>query len=84
MALPIRIGATVSPDGRIELELPELHPGERVSITIEHEQPETPPEALAGGVPMIDLIKDLPGHRLFKTAEEVDAYLQQERDSWEW
>ena len=32
---------------------------------------------------MIDLIKDLPGHRLFKTAEEVDAYLQQERDSWD-
>jgi hypothetical protein len=83
MALPIRIGATVSPDGKIELALPELHPGERVSITIEPEQPEIPPLAPNGGISMIDLIKDLPGHRLFKTAEEVDDYLRQERDSWE-
>ncbi len=31
----------------------------------------------------LDLLETLPGGRLFKTAEEADEYLRQERESWE-
>lgn len=78
----IQTSAVVGPDGALDLHVPNLPPGERVSITIESEQRPTaqPP---AGPIHIIDLIKDLSGHRLFKTAEEVDEYLQQERESWD-
>jgi hypothetical protein len=79
MALPIRMEATVSGEGTIELHVPELRPGQHVSVTIE-EGPQEPPTS---GVHIIDLIKDLPGHQLFRTAEDVDEYLRQERESWE-
>ena len=83
MSTAIRLDATVSPDGKIELRVPELLPGQHVSITIEPEQPAPTTQTPADPVHIIDLIKDLPGHRLFKTADEVDEYLRQERDSWE-
>ncbi len=31
---------------------------------------------------ILEIIESAPGQRLFKTAEEVDAYIQQERDAW--
>lgn len=31
----------------------------------------------------LDILEELPGGRIFKTAEQVDAYLREERDSWE-
>ncbi|NEP61124.1 MAG: hypothetical protein F6K31_29785 [Symploca sp. SIO2G7] len=31
----------------------------------------------------IDLLDELPAKRLFKTPEEADQYLQEERSSWE-
>ncbi len=32
---------------------------------------------------MREILNELPGGRIFKTAAEVDAYLREERDSWE-
>ena len=32
---------------------------------------------------MIDLLAEWEGQRLFKTSAEADAYLREERDSWE-
>ena len=29
------------------------------------------------------VLEELPGQRLFKTSEEADRYLQEERNSWE-
>lgn len=90
MSAIIHREAVVGPDGKIEVSAPELQPGQRVSVTIE---PETMPEAAPEAAPeanttttepsLYDLIKDLPGGRLFKTAEEVDEYIRQERDSWD-
>jgi hypothetical protein len=31
---------------------------------------------------VMEIINELPGQRQFKTPEEVDRYLQGERDSW--
>jgi hypothetical protein len=30
-----------------------------------------------------EILAELPGHRIFKTADEVDAYIREERDSWD-
>jgi hypothetical protein len=30
----------------------------------------------------LELLESLPGQRLFKTAEDADAYLEKERNSW--
>jgi hypothetical protein len=111
--------AIVQPDGKIEIEAPDLTPGQQVTVTVTPEanahgeapnandgQPMAPKPkrhaadiiAEAGG-PLVgkssdevfellrgkhvlDIIAMLPGHRAFKTAEEVDAYIREERDSW--
>lgn len=84
MSTVIHREAVVGPDGKIEISAPELQPGQRVSVTIEPE-----PEAGIGAnppddkIPMIDLMDEAPGQQLFKTADEVDEYLRQERDSWD-
>lgn len=46
---------------------------------------ETNPPALTIGEkrPAADILAEFPGHLLFTTAEEVDAYLREERDPWE-
>ena len=32
---------------------------------------------------VLDIIEDWPGQRLFQTSAEADAYLREERDSWD-
>jgi len=32
---------------------------------------------------MLEIVDSLNGHRLFQTAEEVDAHIRAGRDSWE-
>lgn len=91
MSISIHRDSVVRPDGTIEVRVPELQPGQRVSITIESDQAgqatsaPTPQAAQrsTGGIHISDLIKDLPGHRLFQTAADVDDYLRQERESWD-
>lgn len=78
MGTIIHTSATVTPDGKIELSTPELEPGQRVDVTIEVSE-----DAAIPARHVIDIVKDLPGHQLFKTAEEVDAYIREERDSWD-
>lgn len=79
MATPIQIEATVTPDGKLEIAVPELAPGQRVRVSIEPEEaPQEAPKRRA-----IDILREAPGHQLFKTAEEVDAYINEERDSWD-
>jgi hypothetical protein len=82
MSASIHREAVVGPGGRIEISAPELQPGQRVSITIEPE-PGAATEAPSTEPSLYDVVKDLPGGRLFKTADEVDEYIRQERESWD-
>ena len=81
MGTVIHTRAVVGADGTIEIRTPELTPGQEVEITVEItvEVQATPEERRH----VIDIIKDLPGHLEFQTAEEVDAYIREERDSWD-
>jgi hypothetical protein len=81
MAPPVRIETVVGEDGAIQIRAPELVPGQRVIVTVE--ATETTEEAPAEKRHVIEIIADLPGHRPFKPAEEVDQYIREERDSWD-
>lgn len=79
MATIIQREVIVGPDGRIEISAPELMPGERVTVIVERRVPLAP----AGKRPASEILAEAPGHLEFQTAEEVDEYIQQERDSWD-
>jgi hypothetical protein len=79
MTIEIAIRTTILPGGKIEISAPQLVAGQQatVIVKVEDEQPEklTITERLARA--------NYHGGALFKTAEEVDAYIREERDSWE-
>ena len=78
MASAIRIETVVQPDGSIEVSVPGLMPGEKVTVTVET-QNEAPIQKRRAA----EILAELPGHLQFKTAEEVDAYIREERESWD-
>jgi len=73
--------AIVLPGNRIELTVPELREGGQVQIVL------IPCPQMPNGSPVrpsaLDAIKALNGHRLFQSPEEVDRYIDEERNSWE-
>lgn len=79
MGTVIHTRAVVKPDGSIEIRAPELTPGQEVEITIEAQAAE--PEEKKHRA--IEYLAEMPGHLQFQTAEEVDAYIREERDSWD-
>ena len=76
MQKALHIRATVQPGGRVEIASPELEAGQMVDVVI---SPTPTPSARSAW----KIISEGPGHRLFKTAKEVDDYIAQERASWD-
>jgi hypothetical protein len=79
MATALHIKTTVQPGGKIEISAPELAEGQQVNVFVVVEEAEETTRKR----PVLEVIAEFTGHRLFKTAEEVDAYIREERDSWE-
>ena len=71
----LHLKTTVLPGGKIEIVDRELPVGESVDVVVSH--PAEPARRSA-----IDILDEAPGHLLFKSAEEVDSYLREERASW--
>ncbi len=69
---------TVLPGGKIELTDPELPSGETVDVFVRRS--ESPANVRPSAV---EVLRQAPGYRLFKTAADVDAYLRAERASWD-
>lgn len=67
---------TVLPGGRVEIVSPELQEGLTVDVVVLH-------ESNASGHSVTDILDRSPGRRLFRTADEVRAYLAQEKASWD-
>lgn len=74
----VRTKAIVQPGGQVTVTDPSLHFGEAVEVLIF-----VPVKQGDGYRPAIDILNELEGHRLFKTAEEVEQYIREERDSWD-
>ena len=75
MQKELHVTTTVLPGGRIEIVNEELREGDDVEVVVLHTPTKSKRSAL-------DIIQGAPGQRLFKSAEEVDAYLRNERSSW--
>lgn len=81
---------TVQPGGRVELVCPDLKAGEVVDVVVsagfESDRSsvgQTGVERSRRRRSVLDILNEAPGHLLFKTAQEVDEYIREERDSWD-
>lgn len=82
MQTALRTTTKVLRGGRVQIVAPQLPANELVEVIIVfpvgHDDTESVPKRSA-----LEILRDLPGHRLFQTAAEVDAYLTGERDTWD-
>jgi hypothetical protein len=78
MVAPIHAEAIVAPDGQIHVSVPGFAPGQRVRVSIEPEEVSQAEKRHAA-----DILAEMPGHRLLTSAEEADAYINEERDAWD-
>jgi hypothetical protein len=78
MRAALHLKTTVLPGGKIEIVDQELPAGESVEVIVL--LPTSPASVRRSAV---DILAEAPGQRLFKTAADVEAYLQHERDAWE-
>ena len=76
MQKAIHFTTTVLPGGRIEIVDKRLPVGESVNVVVLRSTRAEQRSAL-------DILKEAPGQRFFKTAEEVESYLKNERTSWD-
>ena len=75
MQKELHIRTTVQPGGKVEFASPELDAGQTVHVVVLH-------EPNAKGRSIMEILNSGPERRLFRTAEEVKAYLAEEKASW--
>ena len=68
---------TVRPRGTLEIVGKESEAGQAVDVVVSHESSVTP------GRSIMEILNSGPEVRLFQTGEEVKAYLDEEKASWE-
>ncbi len=76
MQKALHIRTTVQPGGKVEIASPELEAGQTVDVVVLH-------ESNVKGRSVMEILNSGPERRLFQTAEEVRAYLAQEKASWD-
>jgi len=78
MQSALHITTKVLPGGKLEITDPELRVGEPVDVFLVLPEPPARPRRSA-----LEIIEALQGRRVFQTPQEVNKYLQEERDSWD-
>ncbi len=73
----IQFQTTVLPGHRIEVSSPDLPEGSPVIVLVVLGETAIPKRRLS------EILAGYPGGQLFRTGEEVDAYLREERDAWD-
>ena len=72
----LHLKATVQPGGKLEIVCPELEAGQTVDVVVRH-------ESHVRSRSIMEVLNSGPERRLFQTAEEVKAYLSEEKASWD-
>jgi len=72
----LEVKTRILPGGRIEIPSTGLPEGREATVRISVE--DEPPKRRIS-----EILADYPGGQLFKSAEEVDRYIKEERDSWD-
>jgi len=79
MQSALRIETTILPGHRLEISDPQLPDGARVEVIVVLPEKSKPQFSSA-----LEFLESLPpGPRAFKTWEEYEQHLQEERDSWD-
>jgi len=78
MQSAMHLKTAVLPGGKIELNNLTVPVGEWVDVFVLFPNFPTTQRRSA-----LDILAESPGQRQFKTAEEVDTYIREERNSWE-
>lgn len=78
MQSALRMTALVQPGGKIEVTDTDLPAGQSVEVIVLLPSPSTVPRRS-----ILEVLAEAPGHLAFRTADEVDTYLHEERDAWE-
>lgn len=78
MQRALRMTALVQPGGKIEVMDTDLPEGQSVEVIVLLPSPSAVPRRS-----ILDVLAEAPGHLAFQTADEVDAFLREERDAWE-
>jgi hypothetical protein len=73
----IQVRTKVLPGHRIEIAAPGLPEGQAATVFVVLDSPEMAKR------PLWEVLGGYPGGQLFKSAEEVVAYLKAERESWD-
>lgn len=76
MQKALHVRTTVRPGGKVEFASPDLEAGQTVDVVVLH-------ESSAKGRSIMEILNDGPERRLFQTADEVRAYLKEEKASWD-
>jgi hypothetical protein len=74
----VRAKTIVQPGGQVIITDPVLQTGEAVEVLILLSDQSPEPQ-----LSILDVLNSVPGHQLFKSAEEVDHYIREERESWD-
>jgi len=74
----LHLTTKVLPGNKIEISAPELLVGNTVEVFVILKNTSSRTRRSA-----IQLLDELPGQILFKTPEEADQYLHEERSAWE-
>ena len=76
----LHLRTTVLPGGRIEIVDQDLSEGETVDVVVTASAPTPTPTPRRS---IMEILNSGPERRLFQTAEEVRAYLAEEKASWD-
>jgi hypothetical protein len=78
MQSAIRVQTKVQKGGKIEIHDPNLSAGEEVEVIVLLSKP-----IVESKYSVTEVLASTTGKRVFKTAEEVEQYIRNERVSWE-
>ena len=76
MQKALRVKMTVQSGGKVEVVSPYLEAGQTVEVVALH-------ESSVKGRSIMKILNSGPERRLFQTADEVRAYLAEEKASWD-
>ncbi|MBW4631012.1 MAG: hypothetical protein KME30_03630 [Iphinoe sp. HA4291-MV1] len=74
----LHITTHVLPGNKIEIQIPEAKEGDTVDIFVI-----LPDKSLSKRSSVLELIEQICSKRPFRSTENIDRQLQEERDSWE-
>jgi hypothetical protein len=77
VSLTLQVQTTILPGHRIEIQAPELPEGRSATVLVLVEEEGRPKRRLS------EVLAGYSGGQLFRSAEEVDAYLRAEREAWD-